>query len=280
MTNPVYSRRMQRPAFTLIELLVVIAIISLLAAILFPVFAQAREKARSATCQSNLKQVGIGILQYTQDYDEMLPHEVETDIVAADAFCWGAPYWYYFNSGALGWMDLTYPYTKSQAVYRCPDLSLPAVSGFDDSYGYAPNDYVLPPIYAQGRINGYPTCTPKSSGGIPWAPFTRGLATITRPSEIVMMGERGYPARFSLYFDVYTGGGPNATYPDPAHIYLNTPKTGTQDGVGASSVGYHHNQMCNFLYCDGHVKSAPYSVAMLQNSFGSDMAGFDIGGNW
>src|SRR5690349_9006268 len=67
------SGKSGRRAFTLIELLVVIAIIALIAAILFPVFARVREKARSAACQSNLKQIGLGILQYSQDYDERLP---------------------------------------------------------------------------------------------------------------------------------------------------------------------------------------------------------------
>ncbi|MFA4044255.1 MAG: hypothetical protein HZRFUVUK_001041, partial [Candidatus Fervidibacterota bacterium] len=66
------KRRMHR-GFTLIELLVVIAIIAILAAILFPVFARAREKARQASCQSNLKQIGLAIFQYAQDYDERLP---------------------------------------------------------------------------------------------------------------------------------------------------------------------------------------------------------------
>src|ERR1022692_2123096 len=68
----VVARRGQSSGFTLIELLVVIAIIALLAAILFPVFARARENARRSTCQSNLKQVGLGLLQYMQDYDEKM----------------------------------------------------------------------------------------------------------------------------------------------------------------------------------------------------------------
>ena len=69
--------------FTLIELLVVIAIISILAAILFPAFARARENARRASCQSNLKQIGLGIFQYTQDYDERLPATAVSAIPSA-----------------------------------------------------------------------------------------------------------------------------------------------------------------------------------------------------
>jgi len=87
--------------FTLIELLVVIAIIAILAAILFPVFAQAREKARQASCISNNKQVGLAILQYVQDYDENMPSGR--------------------NQPGLGWANQTYPYMKNTQVYKCPD---------------------------------------------------------------------------------------------------------------------------------------------------------------
>jgi prepilin-type N-terminal cleavage/methylation domain-containing protein/prepilin-type processing-associated H-X9-DG protein len=98
---------MKRRAFTLIELLVVIAIIAILAAILFPVFAQARDKARAASCVSNLKQIGLGALMYAQDYDEVY--------VASYVFPngWG-------NCPRFVWMDLIHPYVKNMDLYACP----------------------------------------------------------------------------------------------------------------------------------------------------------------
>ena len=93
-------------AFTLIELLVVIAIIAILAAILFPVFARARENARRASCQSNLKQIGLGVLQYTQDYDEkMVPAQVTV------------------NGNNITWRGMIYPYVKSVQLFKCPSNS-------------------------------------------------------------------------------------------------------------------------------------------------------------
>ena len=83
------SRSTIRNGFTLIELLVVIAIIAILAAILFPVFAQAREKARTATCASNLKQISLGVLQYVQDYDESYP---PCAVPAAGVTSWSGPF--------------------------------------------------------------------------------------------------------------------------------------------------------------------------------------------
>ncbi|HEY3333025.1 MAG TPA: DUF1559 domain-containing protein [Capsulimonadaceae bacterium] len=91
-----------RYAFTLIELLVVIAIIAILAAILFPVFATAREKARQSSCLSNLKQLGLAFGQYTQDADEQFPPN--TSAVTNDP-----------------WPNIIMPYVKSQAVFQCPD---------------------------------------------------------------------------------------------------------------------------------------------------------------
>ncbi len=95
-----------KAGFTLIELLVVIAIIAILAAILFPVFAKAREKARQTTCASNLKQLGIAFTQYIQDYDEIYPLGVAT--ASTGTF-------------QTNWTQEIYPYVKATAVYTCPD---------------------------------------------------------------------------------------------------------------------------------------------------------------
>lgn len=114
---------MKREGFTLIELLVVIAIIAILAAILFPVFATAREKARQAACLSNLKQMGLAFAQYEQDYDETMTCTLPG-----------------YSSGA-GWAGLVYPYVKSVGVYCCPDdqTATPYCS-----YGFNANIAALP----------------------------------------------------------------------------------------------------------------------------------------
>jgi len=101
---------MSKKGFTLIELLVVIAIIAILAAILFPVFARAREQARRASCISNLKQLSLATLMYVQDYDEMFP--------AASAWpmsAWSQPP--YYNTP---WMDEIMPYCKNAQIFKCP----------------------------------------------------------------------------------------------------------------------------------------------------------------
>ena len=110
-----------RHGFTLIELLVVIAIIAILAAILFPVFAKVREKARQISCLSNMKQLGLGFMQYIQDNDETWPG---------------------VNSGGVtnqgGWASQIYPYVKSTNIYKCPDES-GIVAGIPNTIAYVMN---------------------------------------------------------------------------------------------------------------------------------------------
>jgi prepilin-type N-terminal cleavage/methylation domain-containing protein len=105
----------KRTAFTLIELLVVIAIIAILAAILFPVFAQVREKARQTSCVSNMKQIALAVQQYTQDYDEHLTPSETCDLGFQIGVC------NYYHAEL--WPQILQPYVKSQAVFQCPDDS-------------------------------------------------------------------------------------------------------------------------------------------------------------
>jgi prepilin-type N-terminal cleavage/methylation domain-containing protein/prepilin-type processing-associated H-X9-DG protein len=127
-----------RTAFTLIELLVVVAIISILAAILFPVFARARENARRASCQSNLKQISLGLLQYTQDHDERFPMSHSGTASGAEARM------------PTAWANVIQPYLKSDQIFQCPSeryrgpgtiVTTDAYRGFSD---YAANYYVMP----------------------------------------------------------------------------------------------------------------------------------------
>lgn len=99
-----FQNRKIRAAFTLIELLVVVAIIAILAAILFPVFARARENARRASCISNLKQIGLGTMQYVQDYDDVYPA-------------------YYQPNPDRKWPQVLDPYIKSTQIFTCPSRS-------------------------------------------------------------------------------------------------------------------------------------------------------------
>jgi prepilin-type N-terminal cleavage/methylation domain-containing protein len=145
---------LRKHGFTLIELLVVIAIIAILAAILFPVFAKAREKARQTTCMSNLKQMGVAMAQYVQDTDEWFPN--------SDVY-------------GQGWGERVYPYVKSGGAYRCPDDPTVAVSGYN-VVSYAANTNLM----GNGCVNqnGWPT----------WS-VTDTMGTLSSPANTVELFE-------------------------------------------------------------------------------------------
>ena len=159
----------KRSGFTLIELLVVIAIIAILAAILFPVFAQAREQARMATCLSNFKQIGLGVMMYVQDWDETYPTS-RLHALPAGSDC---------NQKIITWKAETAPYVKNLAVYKCPSNkhnNQPDETKGDDSAGLP----VFPISYAY-------------SGSALWSGDTGQvpirLGSVTEPARFIMLVE-------------------------------------------------------------------------------------------
>jgi prepilin-type N-terminal cleavage/methylation domain-containing protein len=144
-TNPNLPVRIGRKGFTLIELLVVIAIISILASILFPVFARARENARRASCQSNLKQIGLGMMMYVQDFDERMPNSFNT-YPSSGAYSY--PNGVLAGASARPWYSMIFDYMKNWQVFNCPsaDPAIAYTGGYNlDNFPYSYN-YASPPI--------------------------------------------------------------------------------------------------------------------------------------
>lgn len=165
-----------RSAFTLIELLVVIAIIAILAAILFPVFGRARENARRSSCQSNLKQIGLGIAQYTQDYDEKMPASYYDDTTApANA------------GGTMSWASLSMPYLKSGQIFACPSNT--ENSQFFTNGGQARDLTRIPRSY--NALN--ESYSAFGTGG--GAPAVRSISSFEAPTQTIQVFEsnREYP---------------------------------------------------------------------------------------
>jgi len=162
-----------RPGFTLIELLVVIAIIAILASILFPVFARARENARRSSCQSNMKQLGLGIIQYTQDYDEKYPlARQETDPITIYSYAY--------------WGQLIMPYVKSPQVLECPSFINNQVNN-PGKYKVLSSDPNLGSVVDRqyGQVTSYGmnlALLPNTNTGV-------AVASLTHSAELVLLAD-------------------------------------------------------------------------------------------
>ena len=225
----------RRKGFTLIELLVVIAIIAILAAILFPVFARARENARRASCQSNVKQILLGVIQYTQDYDEKYP--------PAYTYVPVSPY-----PVVDTWYTSTYPYVKSTQIYKCPSDSSSTISSYTPRI--TPDGFVI--SYAQNvKIGGEGTAV--------------SLAAVQSPATLVYMSDAGAAAdgpngTVQLTSPAKVGG--LRILADVGYTALSSAAGGDWNGPSPR-----HLETTVTGYADGHVKSVRPNTWYYTNSW-------------
>lgn len=216
---------MKSRGFTLIELLVVIAIIAILAAILFPVFAKAREKARQSSCLSNEKQLVLGMLQYVQDYDERFPDCRWPNNRAAASPITGA-------STCFTWSECIYPYVKNSQVFVCPsDGTARPTWGGSGSTGTHPMA-----VFSYGRNYGY---------------FETDKDTVNAANTL---GQFPQPAETIMLMDTTScnRGGPR---------YVRWPGNGATSIDTQMALRYlapRHNEGSNFGFFDGHCKWMKY----------------------
>lgn len=222
-------------AFTLIELLVVIAIIAILAAILFPVFGRARENARRTSCASNLKQIGLAVLQYTQDYDESYPA-------------------FYYGTGASGysWRQAIQPYIKSTQVTVCPSNEESRTTANPASGGYP----AIPVSYASSGVVDA-TTTLEMRDNVAGSPGPNRFA-IGAISGTVGFGVpiAALPSASQLIMVVESTSGRSAFQVTNTTAFAqDTDNTAANSATWVGHLFAGHLGTSNFLFADGHVKA-------------------------
>jgi prepilin-type N-terminal cleavage/methylation domain-containing protein/prepilin-type processing-associated H-X9-DG protein len=207
-----------KSGFTLIELLVVIAIIAILVAVLFPVFAQAREKARQSGCTSNMKQIGLGLMQYVQDFDECLPKERQNGVT---------------------WRAVLLPYTKTNSIFVCPDAPNREIDSNSTRTGANPAGT----ISDGGPISYYVSAIPQTGTGSGYGAFTQNnvpvqLNQFQSVSDTIAIVE-GQINKYPFIDITQTSASPCAGY----------------GNAGGNCLWAGHTGTSTYIFADGHVKS-------------------------
>lgn len=239
------KRQSKGDGFTLIELLVVIAIIAILAAILFPVFAQARESARLTHCASNMRQLATALLSYASDHDDGLPTRRETILVTPNPDPCGEGY---EENTCRNWKHLVQPYVKSADVFICPtnplsrsldDASADPQDGQRARVCWPPSQRIQP-FFRRGIFYYHPFFKSSFPAGLPawWKGLGYSMTSITYPTTTILLGENK---------DIFPDYGPWMEYYPP----------GRWDGSPYSNWGARHrgsDKRANLAFVDGHVK--------------------------
>jgi prepilin-type N-terminal cleavage/methylation domain-containing protein/prepilin-type processing-associated H-X9-DG protein len=258
-----------RKAFTLIELLVVIAIIAILAAILFPIFAQARESARKASCQSNLKQIGAAAIMYATDNDGFCLRWASS-VSSIDTNVLGEPVPQRGYAEAYYWQTLWLPYTKNAQIFFCPsgDRNFRSAPRYVNTSGGQP----LREIWGQYGINYEGLCKRRA----PWN--TVGLDAVVEPASVYLACDSWCVSPAVDGADspkrIFGSGAVGAA--DDVGLGFNLP-------VGDSRRGDRHQGGVNVVYCDGHVKNIKGSalVALVPSGAYSSFTNYNTdAGTW
>ena len=244
----------KRSAFTLIELLVVIAIIAILAAILFPVFARARENARRSSCQSNMKQLGLGFAQYIQDYDEKMPlGRAYPDTGVSENTNWAfciAPYTAKFGPLFSGGGAATT--NGKESIYVCPSDTTTRIQNTGTTSVRGTLSYSIPFHWTYG---GAPQYTYEWGSGNPirgrsLAEFPDSAGTLQLVEDHSPKNILGENRTYTLRASANGGGGNEGLSPDCSAY--NSP---TDEFSGCAQVkAPAHFDGWNYLFMDGHVK--------------------------